>query len=291
MTPAEAEHFAVEVLGLPSREETAAWLRELNAKALVIGQPIYHRPSRQVFRFCAFTLPTKPSPTNAQALLTRDAQGRICTHALGAIHEFESLYAIDDIELLSLARLGLARPNRGRPSSISTSVVEINRLLARMPSDWRNQLDSNRKKLRAAGARPDELPPKRPDAHSVLKALNLNNQGSLSSEVDARPSEHVPEDVRQAAMDGIRLSHEHNYGGYDFIGVARAIQLAVSPAISAQAKNRMRMYFDRKFSQDRLSDQYRSHYGKRYWSWLNWGGDPGARWSGSTRFRKGLRYD
>lgn len=174
--------------------------------------------------------------------------------------------------------------------SIDANVKEINMLLQRMPSDWRAQLASSRQKLRAAGARVDQLPPERPDAYSVLRALNLNNQGYLSSEATARQhGESVPEDVRKAAMDGIRLSFKNNYGGYDFIGVARAIQLAVMPSITPQAKNRMRMYFDRKTKQDRLSDQYRMKSGRRYWSWLNWGGDPGARWSGSTRFKQDVR--
>jgi ADP-ribose pyrophosphatase YjhB (NUDIX family) len=174
------------------------------------------------------------------------------------------------------------------PASIRANVSEINSLLRKMPSDWRAQLDSSRMKLKAAGASSDELPPSSPDAHSVLLALNLNNRGEVSSEAAAgqepTSGNAVPEDVREAAMEGIRLSHKNNYGGYDFIGVARAIQLAISPKISDAARNRMRMYFNRKTKQDRLSDQYANKHGKRYWSWLNWGGDPGARWTHSKRF-------
>jgi hypothetical protein len=174
------------------------------------------------------------------------------------------------------------------PGSIQQNIAEINRMLKSMPSDWKAQLNNNRSKLSAAAASPQGAPPTSPDAHSVLRALNLNNRGDVSSE--AKPGQEptsgnpVPEDVREAAMEGVRLSHQNNYGGYDFIGVARGIQLAISPNISDAALNRIRMYFDRKTKQDRLSDQYANKHGKRYWSWLNWGGDPAARWSGSKRF-------
>ena len=174
------------------------------------------------------------------------------------------------------------------PADLSANVAEINRLLRSMPPNWKAQLDSSRQKLRAAGATAAEIPPAKPNAHNVLLALNLNNRGDVSSEAAAGQEQPggnpVPDDVREAAMEGIRLSHAHDYGGYDFIGVARAIQLAISPSISAAALNRMRMYFDRKTKQDRLSSQYKQKYGKRYWSWLNWGGDPGAIWSKSKRY-------
>lgn len=182
----------------------------------------------------------------------------------------------------------LKKPSAQNPSSIQANVAEINKLLRRMPPAWRGELESNRAKLQVAGAQPHEAPPIVPNAHSVLLALNLNNRGDVSSEAAAgqepTSGNTVPEDVREAAMEGIRLSHKNDYGGYDFIGVARAIQLAISPKISDAALNRVRMYFDRKTKQDRLSDQYAQKHGKRYWSWMNWGGDPGARWSRSKRF-------
>jgi ADP-ribose pyrophosphatase YjhB (NUDIX family) len=174
------------------------------------------------------------------------------------------------------------------PSSIATNVAEINKMLKNMPTDWQMQLGVNRAKLRAAGADSSQLPPVVPNAHNVLLALNLNNRGAVSSEAAAgqepTSGKTVPDDVREAAMEGVRLSFKNNYGGYNFIGLGRAIQLAISPKISDAALNRMRMYFDRKTKQDRLSEQYTNKHGKRYWSWLNWGGDPGARWSKSTRF-------
>lgn len=182
-----------------------------------------------------------------------------------------------------------AKKNPG--TSIAANIAEINGYLQNMPSVWRKQLDSNRQKMRAAGATPDLVVPASPDAHTALRALNLNNRGDLSSEVkpgqEPKDGVAVPSDVRADAMEGIRESYKNNYGGYDFIGVARAIQLAISPKVSSAAQNRMRMYFDRKYTQDRLSDQYAARSGKRYWSWLNWGGDAGAAWSGSSRFAEG----
>jgi len=176
------------------------------------------------------------------------------------------------------------------PSQIAANVAEINRFLRSMPSNWRAQLAINRAKLREAGASAGQIPPLKPDAHSVLLALNLNNRGEVSSEAAAGQEQpdgvSVPDDVRETAMEGVRESFKNNYGGYHFIGLARAIQLAISPSISDAALNRMRLYFDRKTKQDRLSSQYEDKYGPRYWSWLNWGGDPGAVWSKSKRFRE-----
>jgi hypothetical protein len=217
--------------------------------------------------------------------------------ALGrGVGEYAKLTASGGLRVGAAALVGsdvVHGMRKKNPASIKANVSEINSLLRKMPSDWRAQLNSSRMKLKAAGATSDELPPAAPDAHSVLLALNLNNRGAVSSEAAAgqeQPGGHaVPEDVREAAMEGIRLSHQNNYGGYDFIGVARAIQLAISPSISDAALRRMRMYFDRKTKQDRMSDQYARKSGKRYWSWLNWGGDPGARWSGSKRFAELIR--
>ena len=179
-------------------------------------------------------------------------------------------------------------PKTRKPSSIAANVAEINKMLKNMPSDWQTQLSINRAELKAAGADSSQLPPASPNAHNILLSLNLNNRGEVSSEAAAgqepTSGQTVPDDVREAAMEGVRLSYQNNYGGYHMIGLARAIQLAISPKISDAALNRMRMYFDRKTKQDRMSDQYANKHGKRYWSWLNWGGDPGARWSGSKRF-------
>jgi hypothetical protein len=174
-------------------------------------------------------------------------------------------------------------------ADIRRNIVEIDGMLRKMPKEWSSQLRSNRSKLRAAGALLSEIPPEKPTAHSALLALNLNNRGEVSSEAGAgqEPATGVavPQEVRAAAMAGLRESYRWDkgsgYGGYDFIGIARAIQLSVSPKISREAQRRMRMYFDRKYTQDRLSEQYAARQGKRYMSWLNWGGDPGARWSGS----------
>jgi hypothetical protein len=169
-------------------------------------------------------------------------------------------------------------------------VAEVARLLATMPSDWSAQLASNRRKMEMSGADARFIVPERPTVHTILRALNLNNQGEMSSEakVGQAPAngQPIPDEVREAAYAGLVASHKNNYGGYDFIGVARAIQLVISPTLSKEAQNRMRMYFDRKTKPDRLSQQYKDKQGKRYWSWLNWGGDAGALWVGSKRFRE-----
>lgn len=170
----------------------------------------------------------------------------------------------------------------------AANAAEIDRMLQRMPSDWRKQLRENRELLQGLHLPVARIPPEVPNARTVLEALNLNNQHGVSSEYEAGQhpaSGHaVPADVREAAMEGVRQSYKNNYGGYYAIGLARAIQLATSAFITDAVLMRMRMYFDRKTKPDRLSDQYTARHGKRYWSWLNWGGDPGAVWAQSRRF-------
>lgn len=184
---------------------------------------------------------------------------------------------------LRVSAAAVIGPSKSNPASRERE--EISRMLERMPLDWAAQLAVACRELGAAGV---PYPPHNPTPEQALLALNLNNRGEASSEV--RPGQlqaggvPVPAAVRDAAMEGLRLSYRNNYGGYRFIGIARAIQLAISPTISREALNRIRMYFDRKTKQDRMSVDYAERKGKRYWSWLNWGGDPAAKWSKSSRF-------
>jgi hypothetical protein len=242
-------------------------------------------------RRAARTGAAKAASGKFEKVMSRTASAaKAATVGVLAITGGAKVVASEGREVADIARGRKRMQTVSNPSDIAANVAEINRYLKSMPSGWEANLDSNRMKLQAAGAEADQIPPARPNAHSVLLALNLNNRGDVSSEAAAgqepASGNTVPEDVREAAMEGVRLSHKNNYGGYDFIGVARAIQLAISPRISDAALNRMRMYFNSKTKQDRLSDQYVQKHGKRYWAWMNWGGDPGAVWSKSKRFRE-----
>lgn len=188
---------------------------------------------------------------------------------------------------LRVSAAALIGPSKANPDMREQVVW----MLQTMPPDWRVQLDLCRAALQDAGV---PAPPAKPTPEQALLALNLNNRNEPSSEV--KPGQlqaggvPVPDAVRKAAFAGLCLSHKHNYGGYRFIGIARAIQLVLSPTISQAALNRIRMYFDRKTKQDRLSVDYAAKKGKRYWSWLNWGGDPAAAWSRSSRFAELVQH-
>jgi hypothetical protein len=83
-------------------------------------------------------------------------------------------------------------------------------------------------------------------------------------------------------MEGLRLSHAHNYGAWDFIGIARAVELSIVPSVSNETKKRMKNYFTR-----HLKDKQSGRFGntldpsRGYMAWLNWGGDPGMSWANS----------
>lgn len=224
----------------------------------------------------------------AAGKVTGDSIARMARGATVGVLAMTGLAKVAAQEGVEIKRI--LKEGKKNPADVAANVAEINSMLKDMPPDWQAQLGSNRSKLRAAGAASGEIPPAKPNAHTVLRALNLNNRGDVSSEAAAGQEQPggnpVPDDVREAAMEGIRASFANDYGGYDFIGVARAIQLAISPSISDAALNRMRMYFDRKTKQDRLSPQYKQKRGRRYMSWMNWGGDPGAIWSKSRRYRE-----
>ena len=152
---------------------------------------------------------------------------------------------------------------------------EIAKMLRDMPPDWRRQYRKAQRRFFEVGG-PDL--PDDPTPEEATLVLNLTAGGNLSSDATYGPNE-VPKAVRDAAMKGVRLSFKHNYGAWDFIGVARAIQLAIAPGVPDETMRRMRNYFIR-HRKDKQGKNYRNikKPSRGRMAWLNWGGDPGFKW-------------
>ena len=91
---------------------------------------------------------------------------------------------------------------------------------------------------------------------------------------------HVPPaSVRKAALKGLRLAHQYNYTSSSGIGLARGIQLVVSPKIWQRSITRMNNYFTR-HQIDKLGRNFGNdkNPSNGYIAWLLWGGDPAQSW-------------
>lgn len=148
--------------------------------------------------------------------------------------------------------------------------AEVENLLATAPSAWRKVFSRY-------------MLPKRLTADDVIASiLPFTPSGRLYGPTGS-PIYEPPDDVREAALMGLRLSHKHNYASESGIGLARAVQLATADAVSDEAIKRMAAYFQR-----HISDQQAAGFGdpsrpsRGYMAWLNWGGYPGWRWAKET---------
>lgn len=161
---------------------------------------------------------------------------------------------------------------------------EIADLLRTMPSDWRRQYRSGKDKLAAIGG--PVLPAgtsaaSAPTPEQAMLLIGITAGGNPSKDTPFGPNK-VPKPVREAAMKGIRLSHANNYGAWDFIGLARAIELVIVPSVSDTTFSRMGKYLFRHKKDARASgfgDDANPSRG--YMAWLNWGGDPAVEWTGA----------
>jgi len=152
---------------------------------------------------------------------------------------------------------------------------EIAQLLQNMPSDWRSQYNSGRRKLAAVGG---PALPATPTPEQAMELIGITAGGNPSGDAPVGPNT-VPQAVRDEAMHGIRLSHKRNYGAWDFIGLARAIQLALAPGVSNKTRSRMRNYFSRHRKDAQSAKWGNEANPSRGWmAWLNWGGDAGQDW-------------
>ena len=152
--------------------------------------------------------------------------------------------------------------------------AEIDRLLRSWPSDWKRQWTNARAQLKAL----EYDAPAHPDAADALMALYLTAGGRESGD-PIKGTIPVPAAVREEAMRAVRMAHRHNYGAWNFIGLARAIQLATVPRIDARSVERMRAFFTR-----HAKDANAPHFGdnkrpsRGYLAHLVWGGDPAKAW-------------
>jgi len=174
-------------------------------------------------------------------------------------------------------------PRAARRSAASTGDIredalyeEIADLLRTMPSDWRRQYRSGRDKLAAIGG---PVLPDTPTPEQAMLLIGITAGGNPSGDTPYGPH-RVPAAVRQAAMKGIRLSHANNYGAWDFIGLARAIELVIVPSVSDTTFKRMGKYLFR-HKKDTLAGGFGNdaNPSRGYMAWLNWGGDPAVSWT------------
>jgi hypothetical protein len=160
---------------------------------------------------------------------------------------------------------------------------EIEAMLRKMPPDWNRQYRSGRAKLGVA----------LPDVPTPEQAMMLIGITAGGHESGDRPTgkNKVPKAVKDAAMKGLRLSYANNYGAWDFIGIARAIELALMSGVSDRTTERMRNYFVR-HRKDKLGRNYGNDASpsRGYMAWLNWGGDPGQEWTMRKNTRRNPAY-
>lgn len=156
--------------------------------------------------------------------------------------------------------------------------AEIARMLQTMPSDWSRQYNSGRRQLADVGG---PALPSRPSPEQAMQMIGITAGGRASGDVPTGQMP-IPQEVRDEAMHGLRLSHKNNYGAWDFIGIARAIQLAISPGVTPTTQKRMRNYFTR-HRKDASSSKWgnEANPSRGWMAWLNWGGDAGNNWVNS----------
>ena len=153
---------------------------------------------------------------------------------------------------------------------------EIAGMLRSMPTGWRREYNKGRRALVEAGG---PVLPDTPTPEQAMLLIGITAGGNPSGDTPYGPHE-VPEEVRQAAMHGIRLSYREGYGAWMFIGLARAIELVIVPSVSDVTYSRMGKYLFRHAKDKRAArfgDDENPSNG--YLAWLNWGGDPAAAWT------------
>lgn len=181
-------------------------------------------------------------------------------------------------EVVGKAAETISAVAKNNPARLEANYQEIARMLQSMPSDWQRQYRNGARQLNQAGG---PVLPMSPRPEDVVQLIGITAGGNLSRDKAQGPNE-VPAAVRQAAMKGLRLSHKNNYGAWNFIGIARAVELAIVPSVSDETMSRMRNYFTR-----HLKDKGAPNFGndakpsRGYMAWLNWGGDAGAKWVNS----------
>jgi len=165
---------------------------------------------------------------------------------------------------------------RRNPESTATRRAEIVGMLRSMPTKWRRAYNTARRTLADNGG------PVLPDVPTPEQAmLILGNTAGRNRDTDQPTGDQpVPQGVRDEAMHGLRLSYKHDYPGWEFFGIARAIQLVLAPGVPMRTRERMKRYLEA-----HQKDKLAPHYGDEerpsngYMAMLNWGGDAGLAWN------------
>lgn len=144
---------------------------------------------------------------------------------------------------------------------------EVSRLLKTPPPAWEKLY---RRHGITSAPSPEQM---------VLKLLESTPSGASAGGRGKRVPAPPP-DVRKAALEGLRLSHAHNYTSESGIGLARAVQLAAGLPVWERSIERMKSYFAR-HAVDRKGPGFGDAHSpsRGYMAWLNWGGDPGMMWA------------
>jgi hypothetical protein len=149
-----------------------------------------------------------------------------------------------------------------------------------MPTKWRRAYNTARRTLSDNGG------PVLPDVPTPEQAmLILGNTAGGNRDIDQPTGDQrVPQGVRDEAMHGLRLSYKNDYAGWEFFGIARAIQLVLVLGVPMRTRERMKRYLEA-----HQKDKLAPHYGdeekpsKGYMAMLNWGGDEGRAWNDDVK--------
>lgn len=165
------------------------------------------------------------------------------------------------------------RRNRGG-YNLAAAKAEVQAMIDRAPSSWRAE-------FQAAGLGP------RPTVSRVVNTLLEKTAGGNEAGPRGGSGRIPPDAVRADALKGVRLSYQHDYSGWDGIGLARAMQLATQEKVWPRAIDRMYAFFKRNrryLKYDTFGDDQIG--ASSYLAWLNWGGTPGYRWAAQVTGRE-----
>jgi hypothetical protein len=164
------------------------------------------------------------------------------------------------------------------PMSKAQRTATVQRLIDTAPSSWKTMFQRYNLGNRPT---PSQL------INTVLEYTP--SMGSSSAYFGEKGGGHrVPKEVAQEALLGLKLSHRHDYTSASGIGLVRAMQLYIEPAIWDRSVKRMSAYFDR-HKRDKMSANFGNNAdpSRGYMAWLNWGGDSGKVWADEiTQYRR-----
>jgi hypothetical protein len=167
---------------------------------------------------------------------------------------------------------------RSGSPNLDSNREQIQHWLDNMPPKWRRELEAARKEQRSLGL---PVTPKRPTVSQVIDTVLEITAGDRAPGSSKKAGPRGPKDVpvsaqiRDAAMDGLKLSFEHDYPAWKFIGLARGMQLATQEKIWRRSQRRARNYL-RRHQRDKQGKDWGNieNPSKGWMAYLIWGGEP-----------------